>query len=104
VQHSSTSPASLRALTRHVTVHGKRYTVSGRLKLRSGTSSHAACTGDVGVRLSRNGRTVARQSVRVTRGCTYRASGTLKHKAKAKSLRTKVWFGGNAAVAASSAR
>jgi hypothetical protein len=101
---SATHPASLRGLTRRVTVHGARYTVSGRLVLGAGASHRAACTGEVGVRLSHNGRTVVRRSVNVTRGCTYRTSGRLQHKMKAKSLRAKVWFGGNAAVAAFSAR
>ena len=75
-----------------------RRTITGTLKLPSGISKAEGCRGTVSLLVSRSGRSLLKQRVKLSKRCTFSRSITAKSSKQAFSAQAK--FGGNAVLSA----
>jgi hypothetical protein len=83
-----------------------RFTTRGRLTLPTGVTPAQGCRGTVTVQIKAGRKTVSTRHVKLRSNCTYRSRVTfrIKGRLRPRTLKRSVRFGGNAVMAAKSAR
>jgi hypothetical protein len=83
-----------------------RFTTTGRLTLPTAVTPAQGCRGTVTVQIKAGRKTVSTRRVRLRSDCSYRSRVTfrIKRRLRPRTLRRSVRFGGNAVMAAKSAK